>query len=1147
MTESHVSSADDDMDDFDALAALLAAEGIESTSDVIKPRDRSRPAPMSFAQELLWLIHRGDPAGTSYNVARSRRLVGDVDTAALRRAFDALLERHEVLRTTYAVSDQQQPVQIVRAPQAVEWREHDVRHLPQEAREGEVARLAREATDRPFDLTVDVPLRVELFRTGDADYVLVFESHHICFDGWSRDVMFRELRVLYEAFSNGVTPDLAPLPLQFGDYAAWQREELQGERLEHVLAYWRAELDSASFVLELPTDFPRPSKSGSEGVTRTMQFDAPFVTALKQLGQSADATLYMVLLAAYQTVLHRVSGQPDILVGSPVAGRSQSQTEALIGYFANTIVQRGRFAGNPTFRELLTQVRTSALGAFDNQDAPFEKIVLELQGAQQVSRSPVFQVVFTQLNGASETFSSLGSVQVRPFGLESNETKFDLTLFMSEREGGLELALRARAELFRPRSVERMLDRMKLVLEAAVANADIRVSDIPLLTETERQKLTGWNSTSRNEGAPATLTALFEAQVLRVPERTAVRANAELLTYAALNARANQLAHMLRARGVTDNQPVGLALDRSADAVVALLGILKAGGCYVPIPPELPAARQAQQVRESGARVVVTNTALAAALPANTATVLLDAGATELSAFPTDNLPGAATPQSLAYVLYTSGSTGTPKGVAVTHANAVHYARAVSRVLADVPATTDGDGFAALDGWHFGLASTLGADLGNTSLLPSLLAGGTLHVLDTAVTTEPARYAEYVRGNPLDLLKITPNHVQALLGGKHGAELAPLLPARWIVTGGEALRPAVARMLLSAGTCRVLNHYGPTETTVGVCTFEVTTDSLTAVTTEGAQTMPVGRPLANTHAYVVDNFLNELPPGIPGELLIGGAGVAEGYLNRPELTAERFIQFADERVYRTGDRVRRLSDGAIEFLSRTDDQVKVRGYRVELGEIEEALRLHAGVQSAAVVLHADDAGDAQIVAYAVPRTGSYAVSHTDRPTPHSLHEWLGVSLPKYMLPSAIIMLDARPLTPNGKLDKRALPEPDGGASQTDRYVAPRSETEQELVAIWVEVLKKERIGVQDDFLELGGHSLIAIRVLGKISKQFGIRLALRSLFDAPTVAQLAELVDAARKTAAPAAPAIGVASRNAYRLGKSISVGTPDEQNGGKT
>jgi amino acid adenylation domain-containing protein len=1069
-----------------------------STSDAIM-------LPASFAQELLWLTDRASPGSTAYNVPRTRRLRGRLDVAALRRAFDALAERHEILRTTYATHDDQ-AVQVVHAPRAMPFDVVDLSSTPIDARQAELTRIVRERSARPFDLANDLLMRVTLLRLDDEDHVLLFESHHIAFDGWSRDIVFRELSAFYEAFSAGTEPALPVLPIQYADFSIWQREQLQGERLASLMEWWRNELGDAEHVLQLPTDFPRRAVSRYEGVSRSLRLPPETRDAIGQLARRYDATMYMVVLAAYTTVLHRYTGQPDVLVGSPIAGRAQSESEGLIGYFANTIVQRARFAGDPTFAELLTRLRTSALGAYDHQDVPFEKLVLELEGRTALGLSPLFQVVLTQLDSSQAPDARLGDVRLESFALDNETTKFDLTLFMSESAAGLNLMLRGRADLHHAASLERFLGHVASVLTAGVANAETRVSEIALATEAERDQLAAWNATAVDEGTPTTLTELFAGQVARVPERVAIVAGRGAITYKELNERANQLAHALRARGVGPGVPAGLLLDRSADALVGLLGILKSGGAYLPLSVDAPPARLAHQIALSEVGVVVTSEALVERLPAGTTSVALDRDAAELSVQPASAVDVAIAPDDVAYVLFTSGSTGVPKGVAVTHANAVHYARAVSRVLGDVPASQAGDGFAALDGLHFALASTLAADLGNTSLLPALLSGGTLHVLASDVTTEPVRFADYLSHNQIDVIKVTPNHLAALTAGKTGRDLANVLPRRWIVLGGEALRPELARLLSNAGECRVLNHYGPTETTVGVCTFEVTTGSLEAVLAEGAQTVPVGYPLANTHAYVVSARGVEQPIGIPGELWLGGAGVASGYQGQPELTRERFVDFNGERVYRTGDRVRRLADGTIEFLGRADDQVKVRGYRVELGEIEQVLRAHPAVSQSVVLLRRDGDAEPALVAYAVVVNEGYAVSHGDRATSESLTNWMSAQLPSYMVPSAVVLLDAMPLTANGKIDASKLPAPDAG-TPADAYAAPRNQTEAQLCKIWMEVLKKERIGVTDNFLDLGGHSLLAIRMLGKISKTFGVRLPLRTLFDAPTVTELGEIVE----------------------------------------
>ncbi|MEP6619264.1 MAG: amino acid adenylation domain-containing protein [bacterium] len=1145
MTDGHDSDflADFSDEKLELLDQMLADEGIgarDATGIVAGPR----PAvlPLSYAQELLWLLDRASPGMTAYNSGLARRVRGPLDVAALQRALDALVARHEILRTTYGFEGDQ-PVQHIANPRAVSLSVVDVSNRPGATRESEAIAAAREALRTPFDLTKDLLLRATLVRIADDDHVLALASHHIVLDGWSRSIMFRELGVYYEAFRRGETPALSTLPIQYADFALWQREQLSGPALQLLLDYWRGVLGDAPHELELPTDFPRPAHPSFEGAQQSLALSPELAAGVRALAQKHDATLYMVLLTAYQTVLHRWTGQDTIVSGSPIVGRGMTEMEHVIGYFANTLVLRGEFADDPTFSGLLTRMRETALGAYEHQEIPLEKLVFELrEGQERLNPTPLVQVVLTMHDMATGDLR-LGDLALSGLGFESESSKFDLTLLAADREDGIRFTLHYRTDLFRKETAARFLTHLHAVLVQAVAAPETHVSQIALVSRDERVALDAWNATTVDEGTPATLVQLFEGQAARVPGRAAVvspRASATAagsvagtlaLTYAELNARANQLAQHLRTLGITRNAPVGLLLDRSGDALVGLVGILKAGGAYMPLAVDAPPARLAQQVTESGAKVVVTSGALADRLPTSSIIVALDRDASMLGALPDANVPAAGTPDDLAYVLFTSGSTGVPKGVAVTHGNAVHYARAVSRVLADVAPAQSGDGLSALDGLSFGMVSTLAADLGNTSLLVSLLSGGTLHLLGKEVTTDPARYAEYASAHAFDILKITPNHLAALTAGKSGADLASVLPRRWVVVGGEALRPDVARTLLSAGTCRLLNHYGPTETTVGVLTGEATSASLDEVAALGAQTVPLGRPLSNTHTYVVDAHGSEQPIGMPGELWVGGAGVSQGYLNRPELTAERFASFNGERVYKSGDRVRRLSNGAIEFLGRADHQVKVRGFRVELGEIEQVLRSHPGVAQGIVVLREDADMEPRLIAYAVAKAAGYAVSHSDRPTVEKLTDWFASQLPDYMVPAAVLLLESLPLTSNGKIDMRALPAPEGSAAAQDSYVAPTTETETKLATIWAEVLKRERVGLTDNFLALGGHSLLAIRVLGKISRTFGVRLPLRTLFDAPTIAQLGAIVDAqAGPGAAPAAPTIGARSRDAHRI-----------------
>ncbi|MBC5800012.1 MAG: amino acid adenylation domain-containing protein [Candidatus Eremiobacteraeota bacterium] len=1060
--------------------------------------------PLSYAQELLWQLHRALPETSAYNVPRTRLVRGRLDVEALRRAFATVVERHEILRSTYGFEGEE-AVQIVHPPSAIDIAVTDLCALPLDARRAEAQRLAGEAALRPFDLERQMPLRVSLFRTGEDEHVLHIDSHHIAADGGSRDILFRELDTCYAAFCAGRTPELPALEIQFADYAVWERRYLAGERLERLLAYWRAELGDVETVLDLQPDLPDGAPAVDDAVTRSILIAPELAEAVKALGRRSDATLYMTLLAAYATVLRLYATQgQDVLVGSPISGRSRPGLDELIGYFVNTTVQRVRFHGDPSFADLITRVRESCLGAYDHQELPLERLLPELHGGRAVAHASLVQAVFTMLDPGEGGKSRLGDLDVHPLPSGIGTTKFDLTLFMAERPEGVSLSLRVRAGVWSEATVDRFLARLQSVLATAAADPSVSVSRFLLPDDAERAQLARCNATECDVGPPTSIVALFDRARLRFPQRTALVCGTCEHSYERLGMRADALAQRLLARGAGPNRCVGILLDRSAESIVALLAVAKSGAAYAFLSPDLPATRLRQQIAESDAQLVVTSTAYASLVPPTVNAIVFDHPAEDdrrhVDTFPAERVA----PDDLAYVVFTSGSTGVPKGVAVTHANLVHYVRAISRMFADVPAQQRGDGLAALSGWHFAMASTLSADLGNTALFPALCSGGTLHLLPAEVTSDASRFTAYMSLHSVDVLKITPGHLRALLPA--GDALAAALPARWLVFGGEALTFELGWRVLAARRARVLNHYGPTEGTVGATTFELTPASLAAAQNAGARTVPIGTPLVNVQTHVLDPERRPVPPDLPGDLYLGGAGVARGYLHRPDFTAERFVTFLGiGRAYATGDRVRRLSDGALEYLGRSDAQVKIRGYRVEPGEVAAALRAFPDILDATVVPFGEV--EAELAAYVITSPG---VATRAAAFAEDVRKRLAATLPAHMVPGAVMIVEAFPRTPNGKLDRRALPVPTSGSDRGPATAAPCTETERALVDIWANAFKRdpEAIGTSDDFLTLGGHSLLAIRVLGAVSRQFGVRFPLGDLFEYRTIAQLAARIDA---------------------------------------
>jgi len=1070
------------------LAQLLAEEGLDAPPPaVLGPRNGAGAAPLSFAQEVIWLLDRAAPGLTAYNSPVAMRVRGALDVSALVDAATALVARHESLRTAFEL-ECEHAVQRPLPPAPVTLETGDFRSLPLERRETAAYEYLRRIADTPFDLAAGQPIRFALAQIADDEYLFLVLTHHIVSDAWSYGIIFRELSVLYDATLTGSAKTLAPMRLQFADYAAWQRTRMQAAELERRLAFWRERLAGLP-VLELPTDRPAGTAAGFAGGRCALTLPQPLLADIQRLARTHGATTYAVLLAALQTVLHRYTGQTDVVVGSALAGRTVPATEEIVGYFSQVLPMRTRLDGDQSFETLLEHVSDGVLEVLEHQDVPFEALALELQRAGRPADAPLFRVVLTMQTPPAEY--RLGAATLEPFDVEGSATKFDMTLLATECREAMELSLWYRTELFEGSTAERLLGHLRTVLESVVSDPGQSIGRVPLLTAAETAQLTGWNaSASHADLLPVHEPVLAAAR--RTPAATAVVCGEERLRYDELAARTARVSARLRELGVGRGDAGGFWLDRSSAFVVGLLGTLRAGGAYVPLAPDLPLARLERQIAQSGVRVVVTQERFRARLPAGL-TILTLEGELASEPFAAD----AEAPVGLdevAYVLFTSGSTGVPKGVAVTHGNLAHYTAAISNRLE----------LAQAGPLHFATVSSPAADLGNTAIFPALCSGGTLHLIGAEVAGDPVRFGACMSAAGIDVLKITPSHLRALL---EGPAQAAVLPRRWLVLGGETLGWELAERVRATGSCRVLNHYGPTEATVGACTFEVRSSALR----ERTATVPIGRPLEDVRCYVLDERLQLVPVGVPGELCIGGAGVARGYVGQPELSAERFVAdpvAGSGRMYRTGDRVRRLASGELEFLGRLDGQVKVRGFRVELGEIETALLRDPAVGQAAVVLRAPDGQDAELAAFVVAVPGQEIDLG-------QLRRMLGQELPEYMQPAGLTVLERFPLTANGKLDRAALCALGPEEREPAAFVAPRTPTEAAIAAIWTEVLNREQVSVTADFLSLGFHSILAIRALGKLSRSLGVRLPLRALFDAPTVEQLARVVEQTRSNEAP--------------------------------
>ncbi|MEA5581859.1 amino acid adenylation domain-containing protein [Nodularia harveyana UHCC-0300] len=1079
------------------------------------PRDQGN-LPLSWSQQRLWFLYQMEGASATYNMPAAVEMTGVLNIPALEQALQTVIRRHEVLRTSFTTVDGH-ALQIIDPDANVTLPVVDL----QGATADKVTELAILDAEKPFDLTTAPLMRATLLKLSEKSHVLLINMHHIVADGWSLGILIPELSNLYTAFLQGKPSPLPELTIQYADFAVWQREWLQGEAYNQKLNYWQKQLEDAPPLLELPTDRPRPAIQTFRGSSQDSPLPLELTAQLNRLSQQFGVTLFMTLEAAFVTLLHRYSGQTDILVGSPIANR-QAETEALIGFFVNTLVLRSHLENNPPFAELLQQVKQVALDAYTHQDVPFERVVDALQLQRNLSHTPLFQVMFALQNAPMGTLE-LPGLQLSQLPIEAITSKFDLTLSMTETPQGLIGNWEYNSDLFDPETITRMAGNFQTLLTAIVANPQQTVQELPLLSDAERQKLIPDLHSRHEYVVELCLHQKFEQQVEKTPDAVAVTFAEESLTYSQLNTRANQLAHYLQTLGVGPDVLVGICVERSLEMMVGLLGILKAGGAYVPLDPEYPPERLAFMLDDSQVSVLLTQAKWLESLPVTAAKIIcLDTGLTQIyektnhegheghevkrvsessCVSPIDidrdniylqsseNPQTGVLPENLAYVIYTSGSTGKPKGVLVNHSN-------VTRLFA---ATQDWFNFDARDVWT--LFHSYAFDFSVWEMWGALLHGGRLVIVPFFVSRYPEEFYKLLCREGVTVLNQTPSAFRQLIwvdGSRRGAEARreeeQKMGLRWVIFGGEALDPTSLLPWFEGhgDACpQLVNMYGITETTVHV-TFRPLT-----MADAGCSSSVIGVPIPDLQVYILDQFLQPVPVGVRGEMYVGGAGVTRGYLNRPELTAERFIDSGGEVLYKTGDLARYLADGNLEYLGRIDDQVKIRGFRIELGEIEAKLANHPHVRQTVVVVREDSPGNKRLVAYLVADGAS--------PSNGELRDYLKQQLPDYMIPAVFVSLDAFPLTANGKLDRKKLPVPDVRTELGSDFTPPQTPEQELLANIWGEVLGVSQVGIHDNFFALGGDSIRSIQILAK-ANQVGWDLSLQQLFQYQTIAELAELV-----------------------------------------
>jgi len=1084
---------------------LSRRSGQKLQAPPIQPVPRDRDLPLSFAQQRLWFIDQLNPGNSVYNFPVAVRLKGSLNLRALEQSLNEVVRRHEALRTTFSMVDGQ-PSQVIAPRLTITLSIVNLREMPEIERENEMLRLVIEEARRPFDLSQGPLLRTGILQLSEEEQVGLLTMHHIVSDGWSTGVLIREMAVLYEALCSGKSSPLPELPIQYADFAYWQREWLQGSVLQTQVDYWKQHLAGSPPLLELPTDHPRPAVQTFRGGQQSLLLPKDVGSALSAFSRREGATLFMTLLAAFKVLLHCYSSQDDLVVGTPIANRNRLEIEDLIGFFVNALVLRTDLSGNPTFRELLRRVREVCFGAYAHQDLPFERLVEELHLDRDLSRNPLFQVMFVLQNASVQTVEMPG-LTLNPVVADSGTTHFDLTLHIVDSERGLIATAAYNTDLFDAATISRMLGHFQTLLEAIVTSPERRLSELSLLTDAERRQMLPASAGIRTDHSPGLcIHQLFEAQAERTPDAIALVFEDERLTYGELNRRANQLARSLRKMNVGPEKPVGVCLERSSEMVIALLGILKAGGVYLPLDPAYPKQRMSFILEDSRASVLLTQKRLTVGLPEHSARVVcLDSDWEAIAGESEENPTNSIQRESLAYIIYTSGSTGHPKGVLVSHGSIADHCLDVETLYELAPADRI---------LQFG---SMSFDLSLEQILPALIAGA--RVVMAGDIWPAGEFHKKAAEFGLTVLNLPTGYWQELVREWAAEpETPPGVQYRLFVVGGDTMSPEALRLWQQTRfrSVRLLNAYGPTEATITATTFEIAPQLAESLS---RHRVPIGRPLPNRELYILDKHLNPVPIGVPGELHIGGRNLARGYLNQPGLTGEKFIpdlfgNRAGARLYKTGDLARLLPDGNIEYIGRTDHQVKIRGFRIELEEIETALAEHPSVRQTIVSAQHDIHGEKRLVAYVVG-------DRQDGLTEIDLRSFLRERLPEYMAPAVFILLDALPTMPNGKVDRGALPRPDQTRSEMARaFVAPRDDLELLLTSLWEEVLNIRPIGVTDNFFELGGHSLLAVRLFALIEKRLGKKLPLSALFRGATVERLASVVRDNSLSQAPSASSL---------------------------